>query len=382
MLNYFVTLNERGANTSEELARQRAKLIEAVLGLDSDVLGLMEIENIPPALDDFVASINAAAGTELYRKADDPAFLGTDAIRTAIIYKPSRVQAVGGGLSDDDAVFSRPPIAQTFSRLGNKFSVVVNHFKSKGSCPSDASDVNADFGQGCWNALRVDQASALLCFIDELKVASGDEDVVVLGDLNSYLGEDPIQTLQSGGLVNHILNVPMANRYSYVFMGESGVLDYGMSTPSLSLSGVDIWHINADEPRLLDYNQEFNPVSAYQPNAYRSSDHDPVVLGFELPAYPAQMTDEWIEKFKLTADTLHLRIADRVRILVRAELAQRALALAERPQTYPAVVRASLKVAKQQLTKTKELVDSVKGSNAAELGQLSKELAQIIAGLD
>lgn len=282
VLNYFTTLGERGASTPEELARQRTKLVSAVLGMNVDVLGLMEIENTTHAVDDFVTSINAAAGRELYARAPDPSWLGDDAIRAAIIYKPSRVRASSRSTSAIDPVFERPPVAHNFSYLGNPFSVVVVHLKSKSSCPGDPEDVNADWGQGCWNALRVEQANALLRFVAQVKAETSDPDVVVVGDLNSQLNEDPVQILEQGGLLNHTRSVPQASRYSYVFAGEAGLLDYGMTTPELSVAGATIWHINADEPRVLDYNQEYNPSVLYQPDAYRSSDHDPVILGLSL----------------------------------------------------------------------------------------------------
>ena len=48
------------------------------------------------------------------------------------------------------------------------------------------------------------------------------------------------------------------------------------------------WHINADEPTVLDYNTDFKSAgqvtSLYAPDAYRASDHDPVVVGLNLAA--------------------------------------------------------------------------------------------------
>jgi uncharacterized repeat protein (TIGR01451 family) len=68
--------------------------------------------------------------------------------------------------------------------------------------------------------------------------------------------------------------------YSYVFEGQAGYLDHALANASLApqVVGTTIWHINADEPRVLDYNQEYNPPYVYAPDAYRASDHDPVVV--------------------------------------------------------------------------------------------------------
>ena len=69
-----------------------------------------------------------------------------------------------------------------------------------------------------------------------------------------------------------------------MFDGLSGYLDHGLATPSLGrqLTGAAEWHINADEPSVIDYNTEFKPDDRYTPTPYRSSDHDPVVLGVDL----------------------------------------------------------------------------------------------------
>jgi predicted extracellular nuclease len=77
-----------------------------------------------------------------------------------------------------------------------------------------------------------------------------------------------------------------AGAYSYVFEGQSGYLDHALASAELATqvtSAVE-WHINSDEPRFLDYNLELNPAGAFQPNAFRSSDHDPLLVGLTLGA--------------------------------------------------------------------------------------------------
>jgi hypothetical protein len=77
-----------------------------------------------------------------------------------------------------------------------------------------------------------------------------------------------------------------------VFNGESGYLDHGLATASLAaqVTGTVDWHINPDEPTVLDYNVEFktpNHVNTlYDPGPYRASDHDPVIIGVALDASP------------------------------------------------------------------------------------------------
>jgi uncharacterized protein len=279
----------RGANTLIEFNRQRTKIIAAIKGLNASVTGLTEIENdgdgTNSAIADLVNGLNAATAPGTFAYINDPAGAngntGTDEIKVAIIYKPAIVTPQGPAVADINPVHNRPPLAQTFAVNGTaeKFTVVVNHFKSKGC--SGATGLNTDQldGQGCFNNSRKLQAAALLGFIDTVRIKSGDQDIVTVGDYNAYEEEDPIDILRAGGLINA---VPGA--YSYVFSGQSGALDYAFTTPSLNnnITGADKWHINADEPVAKDYNQEFNPAYTYSADAYRSSDHDPVLLGLKF----------------------------------------------------------------------------------------------------
>jgi uncharacterized protein len=291
VLNYFTTLNDRGANSADELARQRAKLVEAIVGLDADILGLIEIENnAKAALEDLVAAVNARLGSTVYafRDAGVP---GTDAIKVAVIYKPARVDAIGNPVVPDDPDFVvdgglRPPVAQRFAARDNGGGLwfVVSHFKSKGSCPADATSPDADNGQGCWNVSRVRQAQAQQRFVAQLVAQSGEADVLQIGDFNAYLQEDPIAAIEGAGNSNLLDRLPKRERYSFVFNGEFGALDHAFASRSLrrQVSGVTIWHINADEPPVLDYNTEFKTDDRYAPTPFRSSDHDPVLVGLQL----------------------------------------------------------------------------------------------------
>ena len=300
VLNYFTTIDQagascypsgtrsdcRGADSAAEFQRQRNKIVPAILGLGADVVGLMEIENNGnTAVQDLVNGLNAVAGAGTWATVPMPAQgSGTDAIRVAMIYKPGRLSLVGASRSDTNPVHNRPPLAQAFQAAnGERFSLVVNHFKSKGSCPSSALDPDADQGdgQGCFNATRVEQAQALTAFVGQLQQV--DPDVVVVGDLNAYGKEDPVLALTSNGFVDELARFNALN-YSYVFDGEAGYLDHALTTTSLSaqVTGSAHWRINADEPSVIDYNTEFKLPDYYAPTVYRSSDHDPVILGLSL----------------------------------------------------------------------------------------------------
>lgn len=299
VLNYFSTIDQagascfptgtrsdcRGADSALEFTRQRDKIVAALRAMDADVVGLIEIENNGQgAVNNLVAALNASSGGAVYAAVGLPVGgTGTDAIRQAMIYKPAKVTPVGSAISDTATVHSRPPLAQTFAAAnGERFTVVVNHFKSKGCGDAAGAEADQGDGQGCWNPLRVQQAAALQTFIQQLPGQGGAADVLVIGDLNAYAKEAPVLALTSAGLTDLAAGIEL--NYTYTFDGESGALDHALASAALAgkVSGITQWHINTDEPFVIDYNTEFKPQDLYAPTAFRSSDHDPVLIGLNL----------------------------------------------------------------------------------------------------
>jgi hypothetical protein len=313
VLNYFTTIDDagpvcgpsgdqgcRGADTAGEFTRQRDKIIDAIVKLDADVVGLMEIENPSDTpLDDLVSGLNAVAGANTYRAITTGA-VGTDAIAVAFIYKPASVTPVARHAILDSSVDptfnddkNRPALAQTFLEkgTGSKFTVAVNHFKSKGSPCDDVADPNAGDGQGNCNGTRTDAANALVNWLSGDPTNSRDPDFLIIGDLNSYAMEDPITAIEGAGYTDlvelHVGSGFAAGAYSFNFFSQSGYLDHSLANPSLAdqVTGATFWHTNADEPSALDYNN-FNQPALYNDDPFRASDHDAVVIGLELHSKP------------------------------------------------------------------------------------------------
>jgi predicted extracellular nuclease len=301
-LNYFTTLaslngNARGADTAQEFVRQQAKEVAAIRGLAADVIALMEVENNgTTAISSLVSALNASGAgpyafiTDLELNAPNEfgGTFGTDAIKVALIYRTSSVMPIGEAHSSSDPVFSRPPLIQTFERTGGSesFTVAVNHFKSKNCGGESGADADRGDGQGCFNALRVVQAETLTSLLATIGVAN----VLIVGDLNSYTEEDPVHRLEAAGYTGlSKIYVGDDERYSFGFDGQSGELDHALAGPDLmdNVTGAALWHINADEPLILDYNTEFNPPGLYAPDAYRASDHDPIVVGLAFNSLPS-----------------------------------------------------------------------------------------------
>ncbi|GGD54981.1 ExeM/NucH family extracellular endonuclease [Lacimicrobium alkaliphilum] len=290
----------RGADNSQEYQRQLDKLVSAILTMDADVVGLMEIENDGydqnSAIAQLTDALNALAGESVYAYVDAGGQLGTDAIAVGLLYKTGAVTPVGDARIHLDSVYNRPPLAQRFSNAGGgELSVIVNHFKSKGGCGSaDGLDQDQGDGQACFNATRVAQARALLDWIATDEQLSSEKNHLVIGDLNAYAKEDPIRAFTDNGFTNLIEAYAGSEAYSYVFRGEAGYLDHAIASDDLAAQVTDVatWHINADEPRILDYNTEYKSqqqvLDFYAPDSYRASDHDPVIVTLDLQAAELQ----------------------------------------------------------------------------------------------
>ncbi len=287
VLNYFETLGARGASNAAELERQRQKLLSALVAVEADVLALIEVENAEGTAEALVGALAETSGQSWRTVPAPEGGLGDNAIRVALAYRSDRLTSIGTAKTVPEPVFTtRYPLAQTFAigagAAAERFTVAVAHLKSKGSCDRAVGpDTDQRDGQGCWNDLRTRQAHRLVSWVEALQASSGDSDVLLVGDLNAYGAEDPIKALVAGGLVDTgLTNMEAAERYSYVYRGRSGTLDYALATPALAarVTGTAIWHINADEAPILDYNTETNPASLFRPDPFRSSDHDPVIV--------------------------------------------------------------------------------------------------------
>jgi 5'-nucleotidase len=324
VLNYFATIDTtstdsgicgptgdddcRGADSEAERVRQLDKIVAALKGIDADVFGLIEIQNDTGlATEQIVNALNAATAPGTYDYIDT-GFIGTDAIKQAFLYKTATVDPVGDFellTSADNPAFvdtrNRPALIQTFDEIatGERVTVTVNHLKSKGSGCGAGDDSPAD-GSGNCDGTRTAAAEALADFLATDPTGSGDPDFLVIGDLNSYSQERPITALEDGGYVDLLERFEGLESYGYLFDGQLGHLDHALATTSLDgqVTGAGGWKINADENPLFDYNdtvadtgeasfdRKSTAVQLFAPDAFRSSDHDPVIVGLDLGTEP------------------------------------------------------------------------------------------------
>jgi predicted extracellular nuclease len=340
VLNYFnspfggddnPTGDNRGAESETDFALQGDKIAKAIIAMDADIVGLMEIENNGfgenSAIAHLVDKINLLIDDETeyytYLVSDDAeaTYIGTDAIANQVIYKASKVTLATYRLiempeqhateGEDVDNYQRDAITPTFSINGTDqtITVSVNHFKSKGStCWEDVNLQNEEDldNQGSCENLRVSAAQHLG---SELASISGHK--LILGDLNSYAKEDPILLLTelpagysvtpardtfigteamdgasptslttAFGYVNAIDNLN-ASSYSYSYNDEVGTLDYILVDADTAANNVVAamdWNINASESSLSDYSTEYSGDLNKFDDIYRASDHDPAII--------------------------------------------------------------------------------------------------------
>lgn len=305
---------ERGASTEVEFKKQHQKIVSALKAIDADVYGLMEIANNGYDDKSAIAYLTKALGADWkYVIPPKTTKLGTDAIAVAIIYNSKRVKTVNDAVVYDDlSQKNRVTMAQSFQPIngGEMFTVVPNHLKSKGSCPEDKKLADADQGdgQGCWNPTRLTAVQKLMQWIATNPTKTQKSNYLLVGDMNSYAKEDPILAFEKANykvLLNDEKIGQGKTAYSYVFgvasdatgNGGAGNLDHAIADADLypMVKRTFAWHINADEPTALDYNDDYKTDEQktlfYSNDAFRSSDHDPVIVDLDLNESVSNNTD-------------------------------------------------------------------------------------------
>ena len=321
VLNFFTTLNSRGAATPTEFDRQKTKVIEALSGMNADVYGLTEVQNYANGLASGDAYTNIALQSLVdglnCKKAGfsplcvnppttpyapiDTLFLGssngTDAIRNAIIYNISVLTPVGAPALYYQNDTNRPSLAQTFKPVSGvkaaqqTFTLVVNHYRSKSSACGGVSD---DIYQGNCNGLRLNMATNVAAWLNSNPTADpagANRRLLLVGDFNAYYGEDPMQYFSSHGYTNLINAIVGAKAYSYNFGSQAGYLDHALANAAMNglVRGVAEWHNNSDEPSSLQALGSASKSAAaqaayYGADPYAASDHDPFIVGFNTLA--------------------------------------------------------------------------------------------------
>jgi predicted extracellular nuclease len=110
----------------------------------------------------------------------------------------------------------------------------------------------------------------------------------LLGDFNAYAKEDPVQAIAEDPDYVDLIDsfIGQEDAFSFIFDGQQGTLDQALASDDIAglVTGVTEWHINAQEPDLLNYNSRFNDPGFFSEDVFASSDHDPLIVGLDTQA--------------------------------------------------------------------------------------------------
>jgi predicted extracellular nuclease len=291
--NHFDTIDDTGDEaepkpTADEIASKQTKLAYAIghtLGCPT-LIGIQEIEKAS-LLQDLAAEAAAACGfTYTVTHLESVDVRGID---VALMSDPGRVTVqsaqlrqgcttINTGIVDDSVacptgqqpLFSRPPLQVTVVVAERPFTLLINHFKSKREGEAETAP------------RRIAQAQHLNAIVAELLAANGEAQVVVMGDFNDYEVSRPLQTMTEANLTNVLAQVPLTERYSFIFSGAAQLLDGILVSPALvdNVVDVQIFHVNAGYPDSLaeDVSETGLP--------YHATDHDLPLLVLRLDNLP------------------------------------------------------------------------------------------------
>ncbi len=270
-----------GPDNASEAARQHDKIVAALRAIDADIYGLVEVQTGQKAISRLCDALNGNSDGKRYGYVDDGSSTNGTYTKCGYIYRSDRVETVNDIRSNDRGVRNRKK-GQAFRMSGRDatFVFLINHFKSKsGGAGATGDDADSGDGQGAYNGARVEEALSTVEFAEQCAAYYGDNDVLIMGDLNAYSMEDPVRSIEEAGYTNMVKELAGEEAYSYSYQSAVGLLDHALanSTMASQVTGCTVFHINSDEAAMYGYDGS-SPGS----DMYRSSDHDPVVVGIRL----------------------------------------------------------------------------------------------------
>ena len=280
-LEYYLVDNfgtNYGPDSSTDHQKQRTKTSQALGKINADIYALVEIQTGQGALAELAADLTKNTGRN-FTYINDGSVTDGSFTKSGYIYCTDKVTPHGNMQHNDTYVENRKKVQGfTEKATGEKFILSVNHFKAKSGNASGANKDQGD-GQGSYNAARVQEAQSILTNYPTYTSTFGDEDFLIVGDLNAYGKEDPITTLTDGGMIDLHRTFHADSSYSYVYQGTLGYLDHALCNSTLypQVTGMTPYHINAPEKDAYTYNGSLNDGTMF-----RCSDHDPILVGLRL----------------------------------------------------------------------------------------------------
>lgn len=206
---------------------------------------------------------------------------------TTVGYQDGKLTHNPGRIDPTNSAFnsSRKPLAAQFDFQGESVVVIANHWNSKtGDTPLFGSIQPPKYDS---EIQRHKIATIVNNFVKDIKTDNPKANVVSLGDFNDYQFSKTLKIHEGSIMTNMINKVETSDRYTYLYQGNSQVLDHILVTNNLVKNTViDILHINAD----------------FTDMAGRASDHDPVMVQIDLKG---EGEDEEVDVTPITPEKLY-----------------------------------------------------------------------------
>lgn len=268
LLNYYFNYNTgRGDYTEAERAAKTHKIVDAMLWVDADIYAFCELEAQDIILKQLVDSLNKYSQSTAYAYVADGINVEWDEqydnnLKSGFVYRNDKVKTIGNSTSvyGSNSYYGKTMRVQTFEELssGEWFTLSMNHFKSKAGNAED---------QG--NSTRVENATRL---VENIEAKAMDKDILILGDLNCEVGEEPLTIIENAGYEEQLLKYD-ESAYSYCYKGSSSLIDHVYANSSMAgqITGAGMFHISTGCGSDASANY-----------GHRYSDHDPYVVGINL----------------------------------------------------------------------------------------------------
>lgn len=267
--NYFVAnYGSMGASSYTEHQRQRAKIHKALVQINADIYGLVELEKGNEAISEIVNDLNNARPERNYKYFHDSS---TEAVQKAdFVYDANVVEPVGApGMIDAEVKHRKKIICFREIATGERFIFSINHFKAMS-------------GGGDTESQRVNEARAVVSFYNSYRVNKTirENDLLLMGDLNAYPFSKPILTLLENDLTDLHRAFHADSSYSYRQRNgtKTAYIDHALCNKTMlsQITGMSPYHLNSDET------DDYNYKNSHDNSMFRCSDHDPVLVGLKL----------------------------------------------------------------------------------------------------
>lgn len=271
--NYFFDLGgyAQRKTTVKQQQMQTLKISKALTHINADIYAICEIQRGDSAPQMLVNAMNKIAKNERYAYVSAGCD-NQDMISCGYIYRKDKVKPYGEivhGYADTASHYHYRLIAlgwQEFSS-GERFILNINHLRSKRGTGAESNDKRM---------ANVDSLMVMLNKIQEQQLFQ-DEDILLVGDYNSYTYEQPLQTIIQAGYEDVLMHYAPEG-YSYVYYNEAGYLDRVFASPTMTnqITLIQPYHLNAD----YFYSRGFK--RGLDETIFRYADHDPILIHLKL----------------------------------------------------------------------------------------------------